>query len=216
MLQQQNLPWLRMQSNKQRIGIFGGAFDPIHSGHIQVAQYCLSEYGLDQIRFIPSKHHRLKQTSIARPWQRAAMVALAIANHAGFYLDTRELLRQQPSYAILTLQSLCQQFPQNDFFWILGADAFADFNRWHQWQEIASLCDLLVVSRQAASMNATLKTEIELCFKQKQHQVIYLAMPLVDRASRVIRATSLQHQLDVPEEVWHFMIENDLYSEVKR
>src|SRR3989338_6760346 len=149
-----------MLPNKKRMGILGGAFDPIHRGHIQLAQHCLREYSLDQIRFVPSKRPILKQACVAKPWQRAAMIALAIVNDDKFYLDTRELLREQASYALLTLQSLRQEFPQDDFFWILGEDAFADFNQWYQWQQIASLCNLLVASRQHAPINREEKTEI--------------------------------------------------------
>jgi nicotinate-nucleotide adenylyltransferase len=141
------------------------------------------------------------------------MIALAIANNDKFYLDTRELLREQPSYALLTLKSLRKEYPQDDFFWILGEDAFADFHHWHQWQEIASLCHLLVVSRQHHTpIHSEVKAEIEFCFKAAGHEVLYLPMPLCPTASRTLRATPAQLQAEVPEAVWHFIAENEVYT----
>ena len=203
---------MHMQTNKKRIGILGGAFDPIHRGHLTLAKRCLTAHALDMIHFVPTAQPILKQACSAGPWQRAAMVALAIANEPHFYLDPCELQRETPSYALLTVQHLRQAFPQDDLFWILGQDAFAEFTKWYRWQDMALLCDLLVVSRthDADVMHGC--SDVESCFTQAGHQVIYSTRPLVDTASRLIRADFEGFQSELPEAVRRFIIENKLYT----
>jgi nicotinate (nicotinamide) nucleotide adenylyltransferase len=202
-----------MQINKQRIGILGGAFDPIHRGHLALAQHCLIAHALDAIRFVPTAQPILKQACSAKPWQRAAMVELAIAHEPRFYLDLCELQREAPSYALLTVQDLRQAFPQDDLFWILGQDAFADFTKWYRWQDMASLCDLLVVARAHDPNAMRACSDVEACFIQAGHQVIHSTMPLVDVASRLIRVDVESFQSELPEAVQRFIIENNLYTQ---
>jgi nicotinate (nicotinamide) nucleotide adenylyltransferase len=197
---------------QKRLGILGGAFDPIHHGHLAVAQYALDHYALDAIYFIPTQTPILKKACTAKPWQRAAMIALAINAYPQFYLDTRELTRKTPSYALLTLQSLQQTEAQAELMWILGQDAFNDFTQWHRWQEIAALCDLLVVPRNLSVSAMPDQSMIEACFVRAGHAVHYALMPCVDMASRLIRQGSgtVFHQL--PRAVQAFIIENQLYG----
>lgn len=197
---------------KKRLGILGGAFDPIHCGHLALATHCLHTYALDAVYFIPTKTPVLKEACVAKPWQRAAMIALAVIDHKHFYLDTRELLRDSPSYALLTLQSLRESDPEADLMWILGEDAFSDFTQWYHWQDIALLCDLLVVPRTQGLSSIPHQPIIEACFIQAGHAVHYSSMPCVDVASRVIRAAPSCFATQVPDTVWRFIVENQLYG----
>jgi len=197
---------------KKRLGILGGAFDPIHNGHLALAMHCLQAYALDAIYFIPTQTPILKEVCVAKPWQRAAMIALAISQHKYFYLDTRELTRDSPSYALLTLQSLQETDNQAEWIWILGEDAFNDFTKWYRWQEIAHCCDLLVVPRNLAMLAITAQPIVEACFVQAGHAVHYSSMPCVDIASRVIRAAANLSVGSLPQSVRHFIVENHLYG----
>lgn len=195
----------------KRIGILGGAFDPIHYGHLMMAKHCLYAYTLDAVRFVPTAKPLLKAACVAKPWQRAAMVGLAITEYPKFYLDTRELLRDTPSYTVLTLQSLRADYPDDQLFWILGADAFADLPKWHHFEEIATLCDLLVLSREQEAEQTKNRQMIESCFAQAQHTVWYSSMPLMNIASRVIRSDLAKFQNQIPDCVWRFIVENEVY-----
>ncbi len=196
----------------KKVGVFGGAFDPIHRGHLELARTCIKFLSLDNIRFVPAQQSLLKQPCVAKPWQRAAMVALAIVNEPKFFLDTRELTREEPSYALLTLQSLHQEFPSTNFYWLLGEDAFQHFTHWYRWQEIAALCDLVVVSRKLSKpQSEALYQEVETCFQQHDHQVVYIQMPCVNVASQDIR-TDLVHLSEVPELVQRYILESQVYS----
>lgn len=197
---------------KKRLGILGGAFDPIHCGHLALATHCLDVYALDAVYFIPTKTPMLKEACVAKPWQRAAMIALAIIQHKHFYLDTRELTRDSPSYALLTLQSLQETDSNAELMWILGEDAFSDFTQWYHWQDIALLCDLLVVPRDHVTLSSASHSIIETCFAKAGHAVHYSSMPCVDIASRVIRAAPSRFATQLPEPVWHFVVENQLYG----
>jgi len=201
-----------MPKNKKRIGILGGAFDPIHCGHLALAEHCVAAHALDVIHFVPTAQPLLKQACTAAPWQRAEMVARAIAHRPYFHLNLCELERKTPSYALLTVQSLHEAFPDSDLFWILGEDAFAELTKWHSWQELALLCDLLVVSRAHDPRTMQERPVIEACFAKAGHRVIDAKMPWVDAASRLIRADCSGLQSALPEAVRHFIIENNLYT----
>ncbi len=193
----------------KRIGILGGTFDPIHLGHLAIAQYSLEKLQLDEVRFIPCQQNALKDQAMILPWQRAAMVALAIVNHPKFLLDTRELERDTPSYSYLTLASLYEEFPAARLFWLMGDDLFSQVEQWYCWQEMAKFCDLVVVSRME---NYQPNPVIEEVFMKAQKQVIHLEMPVVEASSRVLRK-NLPACLDrLPPRVRKFVLENGLYS----
>jgi len=129
------------------IGVFGGTFDPIHNGHLQVALDVKQCFALDYIHFVPCKIpvHR------ARPQldetQRLSLIKLAIKNQNGFIADDRELKRNSPSYMIETLNSLHDQFPDQILVLMIGSDAFAKFDEWYQWREIFERAHIMVMQR---------------------------------------------------------------------
>lgn len=131
----------------QRIGVYGGTFDPIHYGHLRPALDVLCQLKLDQVRFIPCYqpvHRSAPQVSSA---QRCQMIELAIANQLAFVLDKREIERQGPSYMVDTLHSLQADFPRAGLVLMMGTDAFAKFLQWHNWQQILQLANVAVMHR---------------------------------------------------------------------
>jgi nicotinate-nucleotide adenylyltransferase len=187
-------------TQRKKVGILGGAFDPIHLGHLQLAKVCQQALNLDEVRFIPSKSPVLKNASIATAEQRAAMVALAIAHEPSFVLDQREIARETPSYALLTLQSLQKDFPQADFYWLMGEDALVDFKKWYQWQEILKLCQIVVVSR--AGFDASPLSGVP---------VIRVPMENINVASREIRQAIHAHWQEIPKSVQEYILTHNLY-----
>lgn len=135
-----------------RVGILGGAFDPIHFGHLRMAQELADALKLTEVRFIPTAspaHRPQSQTPAA---DRLAMVELAIDGNPLFRSDEREIRRhaaeQLPSYTIDTLLSL-QQAPVNDaaLCLLLGGDAFLGLPTWHRWQQLLDHCHIIVAHR---------------------------------------------------------------------
>ncbi len=140
------------------VGILGGTFNPIHYGHLRMAQELADTLGLKEVRFIPSANPPHKTTPIVSAEHRAAMVKLAIADNALFKLDTRELKRSGASYTIDTLISLNEELGRDidqnlTFCLLMGSDAFAKLNTWHRWQELLNYCHIVLVQRPSTLLN---------------------------------------------------------------
>ena len=130
------------------IGIFGGTFDPIHYGHLRLAQELATGFELEQVRFIPAGHppHRGEPAVSSR--QRLEMVRLAIAGNAAFALDEREIFKQGPCYTVDTLAELRGELgEQQPVALLLGADAFLGLTTWHDWQALFELAHIVVAHR---------------------------------------------------------------------
>ena len=144
-----------------RIGLLGGTFDPIHFGHLGMAQELAQALALDTVKFIPAAVPPLKSQPSASAADRCAMVQLAIANNPDFQLDDRELKRTGPSYTVETLRSLRSELSEQDSLVLfIGSDAFKQFNRWHQWQEIIQLCHIALVARPDSEVSTGLNPEL--------------------------------------------------------
>ncbi len=133
------------------IGILGGTFDPIHLGHTQSAQAVATELDLQKILLIPAHipPHKISAELVphASAEQRAAMVEVACHNSTLFSCDQRELTRSGHSYTVDTLKELKQQYPDQPLYFIIGMDSLMTFTQWHQYQQILSLCHLVVNAR---------------------------------------------------------------------
>jgi nicotinate-nucleotide adenylyltransferase len=144
-----------------RIGLLGGTFDPIHFGHLGMAQELAQALALDTVKFIPAAVPPLKSQPSASAADRCAMVQLAIANNPDFQLDDRELKRTGPSYTVETLRSLRSELSEQDSLVLfIGSDAFKQLNRWHQWQEIIQLCHIALVARPDSDVSTGLNPEL--------------------------------------------------------
>jgi nicotinate-nucleotide adenylyltransferase len=134
-----------------RLGIFGGTFDPVHNGHLLLAEQCREQCRLDQVRFIPAgvPPHKLTRT-LAAGKARAEMLELAVAGHESLRVDRRELERSDPCYTVETLASLKAEDPARELLFLMGADSLAEFATWREPRRIVELAELAVVNRSAA------------------------------------------------------------------
>ena len=131
-----------------RLGIFGGTFDPIHYGHLLLAETCREQGRLDEVWFVPAAVSPLKQAhppSDAK--QRVEMLQLAIGGYEPFRLSTMEIERGGVSYTVDTLTCFRQQFPQAELFFLMGADSLQDLPLWREPARICELALPLVVRR---------------------------------------------------------------------
>lgn len=134
----------------KRIGIFGGTFDPIHNGHLIIAQVALTELVLDKVLFVPAAfppHKKLQK--FTSPEIRCQLLELAIAENKKFELSKLELERPGPSYMVDTLTELRVHplYKSAEFFLIIGADNYITFSQWRESSRILSLANLAVYPR---------------------------------------------------------------------
>lgn len=212
-------------STQPVIGIFGGTFDPIHTGHIHCALQVLQQCPLEQVRLMPCHLPPHRATPGVSAQQRADMVKLAIAGHPQLMLETLELEQHRPSYTAISLQQLQQRYPQHKLAFIMGMDAFNQFSSWHRWQDILQCADLIVCQRPEHSRlscdSKALLTQRQIIDAQQLQQpqnghILLLEHPLQD-----ISATSLRQQLalsptqpkGLDTAVWNYIQQHQLYKE---
>jgi len=199
-----------------RIGIFGGTFDPVHYGHLLLAETCREQLRLDEIRFVPAAtpphklHHEISDGKV-----RADMLALAVAGYREFVVDHRELKRKGPSYTVDTLQEFTVEFPGAELYFLTGADSLRDFLSWREPERIIRLATLVCCNRpglpklQDAQVEKWVGPEIA-------DRILTLQMPGTDISGsemrdRVRNGRSLRFL--TPRAVEVFVIEHGLYRQ---
>lgn len=132
-----------------RIGIMGGMFDPVHRGHLRVAETALTALQLDHVRLVPCAVPSHRHPAAASAAHRLAMLELALAglHEPRLMADDREFHRPGVSYMVDTLASLARQFPEATLVYILGWDSFNTLPSWHRWRDMLDYCHLCAVSR---------------------------------------------------------------------
>jgi nicotinate-nucleotide adenylyltransferase len=130
------------------IGLFGGSFDPVHHGHLIVAQVAVEALRLDSIRFVPAREQPFKRgRHRSAPEHRTAMLSLAVEGSPAFAVEHSELERPAPSYTIHTLEDLRRRHPATELALLIGADAAAELEAWHQAERIPQLARVVVFAR---------------------------------------------------------------------
>jgi nicotinate-nucleotide adenylyltransferase len=132
-----------------KIGIFGGAFDPIHNGHLLVAQDVMEKLGLDRILFVPAPRPPYKRCT-APFAARCRMLKAALAGHPGFAFSDIEARRPGRSYTVESLQVLKARQPHDEFWLVIGADQFRDLKAWKDPWRLPGLARLVVITRPGA------------------------------------------------------------------
>ena len=208
----------------RKVAILGGTFDPVHWGHLLIAETALSQVALEQVIWVPTRcpPHKLA----AKFENRWEMVQRAIADHPAFTISPVAVNRGN-SYAVQTLIDLKALYPNTHWYWLVGLDAFQTLPRWYRRQELASACDWLVVPRLVSpsidfwQRNATF-TEVESICKEVVQQLSgqcinihyqLLQLPLVGVSSSLIRqycrnSSSIRYL--VPEAVRQYITKHNL------
>ena len=157
-----------------RIGVFGGTFNPIHYGHLLLAETAREALQLDRVVFIPTHIPPHKSSKRLAPGPvRLELVQLAIRDHSAFVASDIELERRGPSYSIETVKALHQQLPQAKLFLLIGEDMLSV--TWFAWEEIKRLCTVVVAHRPGSRV------------VKRRAGLTWLAMPQVEISSTEIR-----------------------------
>ena len=154
------------------LGLFGGTFDPVHCGHLRLAEEAADALGLARVRWIPAGRPALRTLPPqASAQQRLAMVQLAVAGNRRFEIDAAEVESDQPSFTVPTLERLRQPGicgPDRSLVLLTGADAFAGMAGWHRWQMLFDLAHVAVACRPGYSIQADdLPPELAAQYRQR-------------------------------------------------
>lgn len=195
-----------MPNKEQKIGVFGGTFDPVHEGHIGIADQVLSKGIVDQVLFVPALNPPHKDTAQASYVHRVAMLEAALSGRDKMAVSTVERHREGPCYTLHTLEALQRQYPHARLVFLMGADSLLDLPKWYRFAKILNHNDLLVVSRpgikeqQCHQAILALPGRYAICdhkdelaiYTGEQGQCIYLFAP--DR-SWPVSSTSIRQQI---------------------
>ncbi|MEZ9198040.1 nicotinate-nucleotide adenylyltransferase [Shewanella sp. 10N.286.54.B9] len=136
-----------------KIAILGGTFDPIHFGHIRPALEVQQQLALDEVWLMPNHIPPHKSGTHVSTDDRLAMAQLVCDAFPPLKLCAIEALRQSPSYTVTTLQALKQQYPQHEFYFLMGMDSFLGLQSWYHWQDLFELCHLVVCQRPGSTLS---------------------------------------------------------------
>lgn len=201
--------------NNEKVGIMGGTFDPIHNGHLILAEYARTQFGLDRILFIPAgiPPHKNKN-NITPDIYRYNMTVLAINSNKHFYISSMEMEREGITYTIDTIKHLKSKYRDTDFYFLLGADSLLQIHKWRNYEELLELCNFIVAKRPDYD-NDNLDLVIERLNEQYKGHIYILDAPLIDISSTEIRdrvKNGLSIKYLVPESVETYIYKSGLYG----
>ena len=200
----------------RKIILFGGSFDPIHNGHLEMAKVVREQLNADDFIFIPARRSPHKSNSPkADGIDRVKMIQIAVEGTAGLSVSDCELDRPEPSYTFDTVEYFGQHYPDAELFWLVGADAIADLDRWYRITELVDICNVCVMYR-AGYEKPKFDSLAERLGRQRVEKLTrnVVETPLIDLSSTQIRQ-DLEANLDVrallPAGVYDYIKDKKLY-----
>jgi len=201
----------------ERIGLYGGSFNPIHHGHLIIARSIRERLDLDRVVFLPSRRPPHKgEGDLLEAEHRAEMVRLAIAGETGFEVSDYDLARDGPCYTIDTVQHFHARFGANgELFWMIGEDSLSELPTWRRAGELVNACRIVTAAR--SSVSRVDWASLQRAFDAQQVQKLrdgVLSTPIIDISSTEVR-TRIQHgrsiRFLVPDSVADYIRERRLY-----
>lgn len=201
----------------RKIGIMGGTFDPIHIGHLLLAECAWQEFSLDQVLFIPSGHSYFKdyrEMKVTAPEQRLAMTRLAVADNPHFAVSDMEILRAGNTYTCDTLEELKRLHPDTDYYFIVGADTIASMATWFHPEKVFAACTVLAALRPDETPDQEMQQHITALQQQFGARIEILHAPCIPISSTTLRQACLTGESTryrIPEPVRSYIEEKGLY-----
>ena len=199
----------------KRIGVFGGAFDPPHNAHVELARAAIEQFALDVLYIMPTGHAWHKVRALSAPEHRLAMTRLAFASVSGAVVDDRELQRMGPTFTIDTLKAVQAENPGCQPYLFIGADQFAAFRQWHKWREILELAIICIADRAQSTLA---QTQFD-AYAPHNHRFFTLKLPLMPVSATQVRrltaaGTAIAEEAAklVPEPVARYISLHQLYG----
>ena len=199
-----------------RIGIFGGAFNPIHNGHMSIADNYFRLLHLDKLIFIPTACPPHKTSQYLAPERdRVNMISLAIGDKSGFEISLIEFDRQGKSYTYDTLLELKKVYPDDELFLIVGADQLLSFHTWYRYKEILEMVTLCTGAREAESQRAQMISYAENLDGLDMSRFCILEADVIRVSSTELRNRIKRGQSTsdlMPQKVEKYILETGLYN----
>ena len=197
-----------------KIGIMGGTFDPIHTGHLIIGEYARTTLDLDKIIFIPVGLPPHKDNSkVSTSSKRLEMTKLAISSNSYFYLSSIEVDRKEITYTIDTIKELKNIYKEDELYFVIGGDSLFEIEKWKDFDQLIKLCKFVVLERPGRTKEEIEQKKIELKLSYKiELEKIY--SPLIDISSTEIRErvkNNLSIKYLVPESVEAYIMYHKLY-----
>ena len=204
-----------MDTGKKKIGIMGGTFDPIHVGHLILGEKAYEQFGLEKVLFLPSGNppHKRVRPGRASNEERVEMVRIAISGNPHFELSLLEMHQEGYSYTYRTLERLRAAHPEDDHYFIIGADSLFTLEQWREPARICQNCKIAVAVRNHTDQ-ATLQREMERLSEKYQGTFFQLDTPDVEISSEHIREwvrTGETIRYYVPDLVRDFIYGHHIY-----
>ncbi len=202
-----------------RLGIYGGTFDPVHYGHLLLAEQCREQCALDAVWFVPAGAPPHKEAGGITPAKaRIDMLGFAIAGMPEFGVSRLEVDRAGPSYTVDTLQSLVDEDATCELFLLIGADSLTDLPLWREPERILELATVVAVNRGDFD-EQQLRTAALRLGKRGSERILIVEMPGVDISATDIRQRASEGRsirFLTPRPVVHYIAEHGLYQEPDR
>lgn len=198
------------------VGVFGGTFDPVHNGHLFVAEGARAELGLDRVVFLPSKGGRHRDGApSASAADRVAMLRLAIAANMGFALDESDLAEEATGYTADVLPVLRSRYADDALTFIVGGDSLVD-SKWRRFDDVLDGLDCFAVApRTARDLEAVERIQAEL-HERHRRKIRVLRLPSLTESASLVRARLARREsvrYVVPEPVWRYIERHQLYRQ---
>lgn len=205
-------------AKSEKIGILGGTFDPIHLGHLIIAEQARDQYGLDRVLLIPSGHSYFKdnRSRKVQPAQtRLEMTRIAARDHAPFEVSDIEVNRPGNTYSFETLEQLRELYPSSELYFIVGADTVCSMRTWRAPERIFAACTILAAIREDQVDPEQLKNESEALARDYGARILPVEIPNIGISSTDIRERAAAgksiHYL-VPSALESYIIKNGIYK----
>lgn len=198
----------------ERIGIFGGSFNPIHIGHLVIAEAARQEFCLSRVIFIPTADTPGKPLRGSDKYARYRMVELAVADNPHFTVSPIELEREGPSYTVDTIRQMKKEAaPGTEFYFIAGTDAVADLPTWKYNRELLETCHFICASR--SGDEARIKESVKYFGELGLKKIHFLRTPELEISSTILRGLiradrSVRYLM--PDAVIRYIEEKELYK----
>ena len=199
----------------KKVGIMGGTFNPIHNGHLFLAEHALEQAGLDYILFMPSMNppHKVGMNLVSAE-HRISMVRLAVNDNSHFVISDLELRRPGITYTSDTLKALKKDEPDTEYYFIVGADSLMMMTDWMEPQTVFRLSTIIAGAREQCTQEQ-ITEQAKFLEKTYKGKIILLDMPIMEISSKAIReriTNKKSIKYYVPNEVEAYIKEHHLYG----
>lgn len=202
---------------KERLGVLGGTFNPVHTGHLVLAQNAMESFGLSRVIFVPCEQPPHKNPAGLLPSRhRVAMLKAAVEDNFNFEVSEIETQRRDVSYTIDTVRELLKRHQESELFFIIGSDSLMELHSWKQIDELLDLCTFITIIRPGIDMEKLLSADLGVGVEhQERLRANMVQGQLMDISSSDIRhriAEGMSIKYLVPPSVEMYIAEHNLYK----